>query len=338
MKTKRKNELSTIEDEQKDVLLLDQVLQGKWAGKYEGYSTEKVNLVIVYAEFDLVYKIVHSEFSEDRYLCDDGKRWLTQEEYLLLIKSLITGKGNALKNKVNSAFRVLYHIIDGVDLKNCEYNEVFPSRSPQIPKTKSKYDSFEYKIGLMFWSTDYKRSRKRRKDVIRKSYVNKENSKEIWFKYLVPITDYIGKHFVQKRTRLLEDAEEQHYKDLYDTYAGLVGQYVKDQDYQTAVFKIEDALNLLKHHDIDILADLEQSRFLKSLYKEASAILDMEDAEAADILFRRIAFVMPLIPHYAVDHIRCLFNCYIWDGSEKIPGVCDACFFKKKLPLAVEQG
>lgn len=335
MKTARqKSPFHHDETEEEDVMLLDRILQGKWTGEYDGYSTEKVSLAIVYAEFDVVYKMVQSEYSNGLYLCNDVNRWLTKEEYLSHIESLISGRGHALKNKVNSSFRALYRIIDGVDLRTSEYAErYYPSR-PRKPKKMTEREEFDYEERRVLWKKYSKPMNEVRKKFIRKITIKKGNTKEIAFEYLIPVTDYIGKRYIQKKIRLLEETEKQHYFDLIKIYASLIELYVKESDYRRAFFKTDKAIDFLKRHYEYYF--FENSLLLKeivSLREEASANKEKNNADAISLPLRKIAFILPLLFYHQVDNLICALNCSLWENIDSIPesGGCEYCILKKKI-------
>lgn len=153
-----------------DILLLDNVLQGNWKYQYDGFSKEKIDRLIIFAEFDAAYRYEHSDVKDGKYLCKDRTgqtRLLSQKEYLRYLGSIITDeKNHELKNKVNSSIELLYHIIDGVDLSLGYYEEChIPNFHP------NKFLTHNHEL----------------------------------YTYHYPITIYIQEHFAQKRIEFLND-------------------------------------------------------------------------------------------------------------------------------------
>lgn len=202
----------------KDVMLLDSILSGKWKGTYKGYTKENLERVIIYAEFDLEYKYVHTRIVNGCYISKDEKTGketvVSYDEYMKTIKSLTetntitygsrgdqkkTGFINSpLKNKVNAAFQILYHIIDGADLDNGTYSEYESPSEPKEPENGRVQDYKLYEISHEEWRAEQDRVLRKRESVIKKEITGKGADRKVYYKYLHPMGDFIKEHFRQK--------------------------------------------------------------------------------------------------------------------------------------------
>lgn len=193
------NSQQSMEKSQEDVLLLIRILEGDFKGTYKGYSKDVVDTVIIYAEFDRVYHFEHSKYANGCYLCLDNERnkeiWLTQTEYLQHLRYVIANdlskvtptvenngrfeKVNKLKHKIDNTFKVLNHIIDGVDFSNKCYKEAGASSESKQGKV----------------ATEVKQHRER---VVSKKVIGKGATRRIVYEYKQSITPYVKMHFESK--------------------------------------------------------------------------------------------------------------------------------------------
>ena len=190
-----------IEQTQYDVLLLIRTLEGRFNRIYDGYSSNIIDTVIIYAEFDRIYHFEHSKYENGCYLCMDNElneeRWLTQAEYLQHLRSIIANnlskvtptsenngngrleKVNKLKHKVDNTFKVLNYIIDGIDFLNKSYKDA---------GSKSKC-----KQGKVTTETKHQRER-----VISKKVIGKVATRRSVYEYKQSITPYVKMYFNRK--------------------------------------------------------------------------------------------------------------------------------------------
>lgn len=173
-----------------DLLRLIKILEGKLQRKYRSYPCEMIDKVIIYAEFDIEYHYEHIKFANGCYLrinpTSKKEEWLSEEEYFDYLKSLISADENKysqnsrLKNKVDNAFSLLYHIIDGSNFDDMSYSEFEVEKGTTkkwkiTPEIKAKRDS-----------------------VIEKKTIGKASTRRVVYLYKKPMTFFINQHFKAK--------------------------------------------------------------------------------------------------------------------------------------------
>ena len=255
-----------------DVLLLDRILRGEWKGTYKGYSKDNIDRVIIYAEFDMEYKYVHSRIVNGCYISKDEKNGkdivLSYDEYMETIKSLTEtniihiGSGDdkpkkkgyinsPLKNKVNTAFQILYHIIDGAQLDGWGYTEYENTPEPKAPENGTKLDYKIYEIQLEEWRDEQNRLLRKRESVIKKEIVGKGSDRKIFYKYLQPMEDYIEEHFRQKNVKNILNTSA---KESITRKSEIVDALVSDlnQDLVQKIRQIEKEIDDELHPDSNV--------------------------------------------------------------------------------------
>ena len=271
-----------------DVLLLDRILQGEWKGTYKGYSRDNIDRAIIYAEFDMEYKFVHSRMANGCYISKDEKTGkdvvLSYDEYMDLIKSLtetnivIIGSGedkpqrkgyvnSPLKNKVNTAFQILYHIIDGADLNTGEYSEYESIPEPKAPENGTKLDYKIYEINLEEWRDEQNRLTRKRGLVINKKIAGKGADRKIYYKYLCPMGDFIEEHFRQKNVKSILNTSS---KESFTIKSEIVDALVSDLN-QDLIYKIRE---IEKDINEMISSDNSQS-FVDSIHDKYTTALHL---------------------------------------------------------------
>lgn len=261
------NSQQSMEKSQEDVLLLIRILEGDFKGTYKGYSKDVVDTVIIYAEFDRVYHFEHSKYANGCYLCLDNERnkeiWLTQTEYLQHLRYVIANdlskvtptvenngrfeKVNKLKHKIDNTFKVLNHIIDGVDFSNKCYKEAGASSESKQGKV----------------ATEVKQHRER---VVSKKVIGNGATRRIVYEYKQSITPYVKMHFESKTDAQLIGKIETATQDDIERKTEVISKLTSLRDKQI-IEKIRRLEKEIEIEDNDTSPSYEESVISK--YKNA---------------------------------------------------------------------
>lgn len=257
-----------------DLLRLIKILEGKLQRKYRSYPCEMIDKVIIYAEFDIEYHYEHIKFANGCYLrinpTSKKEEWLSEEEYFDYLKSLISADENKysqnsrLKNKVDNAFSLLYHIIDGSNFDDMSYSEFEVEKGTTkkwkiTPEIKAKRDS-----------------------VIEKKTIGKASTRRVVYLYKKPMTFFINQHFKAKSNVVILNRFESVTKGDVDHKTEIIEAltYSRNKDNIRKIREIEKELEGINN---DISFSYEEATLSK--YKTAIKLaLQLSDPDEIAIL------------------------------------------------------
>lgn len=257
-----------------DLLRLIKILEGKLQGKYRSYPCEMIDKIIIYSEFDIYYHYEHIKFANGCYLrinpTSKKEEWLSEEEYFDYLKSLISADENKysqnsrLKNKVDNAFSLLYHIIDGSNFDDLSYSEF------EVEKESTQ----KWKVTPEI--------RAKRDSVIEKKTIGKASTRRVVYLYKKPITFFINQHFKAKSNVVILNRFESLTKGDVDHKTEIIEAltYSRDKENIAKIREIEKELEDINH---DIPFSYEDA--ILSKYKTAIKLaLQLSDPDEIAVL------------------------------------------------------